>query len=157
MFVRVVFVVVFTLRTDGRCEKAYRVCHPGRERPYEIAQAEKRTSVRVRGLLTEQREHRILDKEIVPFRIGAAQPVNALHRNYLIQSVEYSVGFLKQLHGFGGFGTLFLRKSRKPHGTAGIATVDIGYCRKLGLKAPGMEKINPVDVGTYFMDFIIDG
>ena len=135
MFVRVVFVVVFTLRTDGRCEKAYRVCHPGRERPYEIAQAEKRTSVRVRGLLTEQREY----------------------RNFLIQSVEYSVGFLKQLHGFGGFGTLFLRKSRKPHGTAGIATVNIGYCRKPGLKAPGMEEINPVDIGTYFMYFIIDG
>ena len=106
----------------------------------------------MRGLLTEQGEYRILDKEIVPFRIGAAQPVNALHRNYLIQSVEYSVGFLKQLHGFGG-----LRKSRKPHGTAGIATVDIGYCRKPGLKAPGMEEINPVDIGTYFMYFIIDG
>ena len=34
--------------------------------------------------------------------------------------------------------------------------MDIGYCCKPGLKAPGMEKINPVDIGAYFMDFIID-
>ena len=27
---------------------------------------------------------------------------------------------------------------------------------KLGLKAPCMEKIDPVDVGTYLVDFIID-
>lgn len=34
--------------------------------------------------------------------------------------------------------------------------MDIGNCRKPGLEAPCMEKIDPVDIGTYLVDFIID-
>ena len=34
--------------------------------------------------------------------------------------------------------------------------MDIGNCRKPGLEAPCMEKIDPVDVGTYLVDFIFD-
>ncbi len=33
--------------------------------------------------------------------------------------------------------------------------MDVGNSRKVGLEAPGMEKINPVDIRGYFMNFII--
>lgn len=103
-------------------------------------------------LLSEQREGCSFYQEVISVCICLAKPEDAMDGDCFVQSVEHSIGFLEELHGFGSFGTFLLGKGRQPKCTAGIAAMDVGNSRKARLEAPGMEEINPVDVRGYFMN-----
>lgn len=79
-----------------------------------------------------------------------AQSEEATYLKLPVQTCQHAAGFLEELHGFGCLGTVDFGKRGQPCGAARVASVQSGNRRIARLESPGVEKINPVDVGGGF-------
>ena len=65
-------------------------------------------------------------------------------------------GFVVELHGFAGLRLLLGRERGYPRSTARRTVVYIGNGCETWFHAPSMKIIDPVDVGDYFTDGVVE-
>jgi hypothetical protein len=108
-------------------------------------------------LLAEKGDaHLIVHYDIISLTISVGKEEKGVAYGLVCPLAQELYGFVVELCGFASLMLLLSWKCGYPRSTARGAVVYVGNSRKSRFHAPSMEIINPIDVGDYLTDGIVE-